>query len=410
MSGGAVENREGTGAGYTVASAFMQRVYFDAIQRQAMRRQLIGRIFACQNAVAVLHRASDSMNTKQNDAEMPKAPMVSAFPTSPVAWYLFCHTSELQCGPVAKRILGRELVAFRTASGKLAVLDARCSHLGANIGCGEVVGETIQCPFHHWRFDRDGRCAEIPALREIPAFARQQSYPVIARHGFVFFFNAVEALYPLPFFEAESPEDFAAGKLFSYEADANWFMVAAQGFDRQHFESVHDRRLLSPPSVSCPNPFLRRNQYHAEIVGKSGRDRILRRLVGNTVTLTVHNWGGTLYVVKAEFPRACSRFIVSFRPLPEGRTHFDVVVFARRGWPQLGLPLRRWFTRGHLVSEAQQVRQTEYRPARFTAADADMIECFRWLAALPQESSATQVDIFPVDREPGKLKQRETVH
>jgi len=173
--------------------------------------------------------------------------------------------------------------------------------------------------------------------------------------------------------------------MFSYEADASWFMVAAQGFDRQHFESVHDRRLLSPPEVSSPNPYRRRNQYHAEIIGDSRRDELLRWLVGNTVTLTVNNWGGTFYVVKAGFPRACSRFIVSFRPLEDGRTHFDVIVFARRGFAELGLPARRWFTRGHLVSEARQVRQTQYRPARFIAADADMIECFRWLASLPQQ-------------------------
>jgi len=282
--------------------------------------------------------------------------------------------------------LGRDLVAFRTASGKLALLDAHCSHLGAHLGRGKVVGETIQCPFHQWRFGCDGRCEKIPSQSEIPAFARQQSYPVVERHGFVFFFNGSAAFFPLPFFEGESADGFAPAKLFSFVADASWFMVAAQGFDRQHFETVHDRRLLRSPEVSCPSPFVRRNQYHAEIIGASWRDRLLRMLVGDTVTLTVHNWGGTFYLVKAEFPRVCSRFLVSFRPLEGGRTHFDVIVFARRGLPALSLPARRWFTRGHLVSEASQVRDTQYRPARFIAADADMIKCFCWLAALPQQA------------------------
>ena len=328
-------------------------------------------------------------------AELPKAPPASAFPSSPAAWYLFCHSDDLRRGPVSKRILGRDLVAFRSASGKFAVLDARCSHLGANLGCGEVVGETIQCPFHHWQFGSDGGCKKIPGQTEIPAFARQQKFPMCERHGFIFFFNGAEALFPLPFFENESPEDFTAGKLFSYAADASWFMVAGQGFDRQHFESVHDRELIGPPEVSCPSPFVRRNQYHARNVGTAWRDRVLRLMVGRTVTLTVQNWGGTLYVVKAEFPRTCSRFIVSFRPLEDGRTHFDVVVFAPRGMSALGLPLRRMFTKGHLVSEARQVRDTEYRPARMIAADADLIECFCWLAALPQKPSSKETNIFP---------------
>lgn len=311
-------------------------------------------------------------------------PAASAFPAHPASWYLFCHETDLSNGPLTKRILGRDLVAFRTATGRCAVLDARCSHLGADLGCGEVVGETIQCPFHHWRFGVHGRCEFIPTQPDIPAFARQSGYPVVVRHGYVFFFNGASPLFPLPFFEGENPEDFAAGKMFSYLADASWFMVAGQGFDRQHFESVHDRRLLRPPEVSCPGPFVRRNQYHAEIIGESWRDRVLCLLVGRTVTLTVHNWGGTFYVVKAEFPRACSRFLVSFRPLDDGRTHFDVIVFARRGLAEIGLAARRWFTREHLGAEAGQIRNTLYRPARFIAADADLVECFQWLAALPQ--------------------------
>ena len=328
-------------------------------------------------------------------AELPKAPPASAFPANPAAWYLFCHSDDLSKGPVSKRILGRDLVAFRSASGKFAVLDARCSHLGANLGCGEVVGETIRCPFHHWQFGGDGGCKQIPGQTEIPAFARQKKYPVCERHGLIFFFNGMEALFSLPFFENESPEDFTAGKMFSYAADASWFMVAGQGFDRQHFESVHDRELIGPPEVSCPSPFVRRNQYHARNVGTTWRDRILRLIAGRTVTLTVQNWGGTLYVVKAEFPRTCSRFMVSFRPLENGRTHFEVVVFAPRGVSALGLPLRRLFTKEHLMSEARQVRDTEYRPARLIAADADLIECFCWLAALPQKPTAEETNIFP---------------
>jgi phenylpropionate dioxygenase-like ring-hydroxylating dioxygenase large terminal subunit len=324
-------------------------------------------------------------------------PASSCFPEHPASWYLFCHENELRKGPSAKRILDRDLVAFQTASGKVAVLDARCSHLGANLGRGEVIGEALQCPFHNWRFGCDGHCEEIPGSAHIPSFARQKCYPVVRRHGFVFFFNGVEPLFPLPFFQSEPVDDFAAARSFSYTAQAEWFMVAAQGFDRQHFEAVHDRRLLEPPQADCPTPFVRRNRWRAEIIGESIRDRILRTLVGKTVDLTIHNWGGTLFVVKAEFPRACSRFIVFFRPLQGQRTHFDVIVFARRGLPALGLAGRRWFTRGHLLAEADMIQNTQYRPARFIDADADMIACFHWLAALPQQFPAAEATNYAIN-------------
>jgi nitrite reductase/ring-hydroxylating ferredoxin subunit len=328
-------------------------------------------------------------------AGVPKAPPISSFPAAPASWYLFCHKDELRKGPVARRLLNRDLVAFQTESGKTAVLDARCSHLGANLGCGEVIGETIQCPFHNWRFRPDGRCQKIPGSTSIPAFARQQSYPVAELQGYLFFFNGNEPLFPLPFFTSETPECFRVAKVFSYTADASWFMVAAQGFDRQHFESVHDRRLLGLPEVDCPSRFVRRNRWQAEIIGRSWPDRILRVLVGKNVSLTIENWGGTIYMVKAEFLRACSRFIVSFRPIENNQTHFDVLVFAGRGLPALGLRARRWLTRAHLVSEAAQVRGTQYRPARFIPADVDMIEFFRWLAALPQQKVDRGADSEP---------------
>jgi phenylpropionate dioxygenase-like ring-hydroxylating dioxygenase large terminal subunit len=274
--------------------------------------------------------------------------------------------------------------------------------MGANLGRGQVLDETIQCPFHHWRFSCDGRCEQIPGGHEIPSFARQRSYPAVQRHGFVYFFNAAVALFPLPFFDDELPEHFTPARLFSLTARAPWFMVTAQGFDRQHFETVHDRRLLGPPQVDTPMPFVRRNRWRARIIGRSLRDRILRTLVGDTVTLTINNWGGALFLVRAEFPRACSRFLVSFRPREDGRTHFEVVVFARRGLPALTLAARRWFTRGHLLAEANMIQDTQYRPARLISADADMLECLRWLAGLEQyadgEAQRRGSFICPVDQ------------
>ena len=89
-------------------------------------------------------------------ADFVEAPAAEQFPTYPVAWYLFGESRELGEKPLSKDLLGRRLVAFRTASGSVAVLDARCSHLRADLGNGCVVGETVQCPYHHWRYGADG--------------------------------------------------------------------------------------------------------------------------------------------------------------------------------------------------------------------------------------------------------------
>lgn len=59
-------------------------------------------------------------------------------------------------------ILGENLVLFRTMSGVASLMDTYCPHMGANIAVGgRVLGECIQCPFHGWKFNTEGKCVEI---------------------------------------------------------------------------------------------------------------------------------------------------------------------------------------------------------------------------------------------------------
>lgn len=319
-----------------------------------------------------------------------QAPAADAFPAYPASWYLFCESRRLRQGPFSQSILGRRLVAFRTASGKAAIMDAHCAHLGADLGCGTVVGETLQCPFHHWRYGTDGACAAVPGLGQPPSFARLRTYPVEERHGYVFFFNGPEALFPLPFFLGEDPGDYVAGEVFRYVADCTWYMNSAHAFDRQHFAAVHDRELLAPPAIDCPAPYARRNSYPAKVVGQSIFDRFLRVGAGRTVEITLTIWGGTFAVITARFERVRSGFLMAMEPLEDGQTLCHGIVLARCSpgplalFDPLSLKVRRLFTHGYLKEEARLLRSTRYNPGSLGPSDQDMIDYFHWVADLPQ--------------------------
>ncbi|HUS34528.1 MAG TPA: Rieske 2Fe-2S domain-containing protein [Verrucomicrobiae bacterium] len=320
------------------------------------------------------------------------APPASAFPEYPASWYLFGRASDLGDGPVSKRMLGRQLVAFRTASGKCSVLAASCSHMGADLSCGKVIGESIQCPFHNWKYAANGVCNHIPGGERIPSFARQASYAAVERHGYLFLFNGPKALFPLPFFFDEEAENYVAGKIFSYVSDCNWYVNAAHGYDTQHFDAVHDRRLLAAPQIDCPAPFARRNRYRAEVLGRTRMDKWLRATAGKKVEITITNWGGTLVLITGDFDRAHSRFIIATRQLDDGKTLCEGIVFAPRAKNALGrailqpidLALRRFFTHGYLKDEASRLLGTRYSPGTMIEHDRDMIEYFNWVAGLPQ--------------------------
>jgi nitrite reductase/ring-hydroxylating ferredoxin subunit len=293
-------------------------------------------------------------------------------------------------------MLGRQLVAYRTAAGKVVVMDGRCAHFGADLAGGRVVGDAIQCPYHNWEYGPDGRCTRIPgACGEIPRFARQTCYPAEERCGSIFFFNGPAALYPLPFFFDARPDELADGVPFQFIARCNWYLFASHAFDSQHFAAVHDRRLLGPPEIDCPAPFARRNHYTAMVEGSSIYDRLLRGFVGGRVEISITTWGGTLFFLTGRFRRALSRFLIAAQPLDANTTLAEGVVFTRRGrnplsralWVPLSLWVRRLFTAGYLFDEARRLGSPHYSPATMVEGDRDMIDFFHWLITLPQDAA-----------------------
>ncbi len=320
------------------------------------------------------------------------APPVEHFPAWPASWYLFGSARELRKGPVAKRILGRDLVAYRTQSGQVAVMEARCAHLGADLGHGSVVGECLRCPFHEWEYGPDGRCTRIPRTTKIPDFARVLAYPASERHGLVFFFNGRQPLFPLPFFFDEQEEEFRPARLCRFVARCAWYMVTAHGFDLQHFEAVHGRRLLGPLEVDSPAPLARRSRYRAEVLGEKFYDRILRRVVGREVEISITTWGGTFVAITGDFGGARSRFLIVSQPREDGTTLCEILVYTRKHRNRLIggvvepalLELRRFLTHAYLIDESRSLGSPRYNPHTLTELDREMIEFFHWAATLPE--------------------------
>ena len=88
----------------------------------------------------------------------------------PFGWFVVSYANELKIGDVkAVRYFGQDQVLFRGESGKAAMLDAYCPHLGAHLGHGGLVKkDCIECPFHAWEWDSNGKVAHIPYAKNIP--------------------------------------------------------------------------------------------------------------------------------------------------------------------------------------------------------------------------------------------------
>lgn len=114
---------------------------------------------------------------------MPRFPL----PPFPTGWYALCASDDLAPGAVvARTVCGREVAAYRTASGAARVVDAACPHLGAHLGhTSRVEGETLRCSFHGFRFDASGACVETGYGTRPPPKCRLVGWPLQEVNGFL---------------------------------------------------------------------------------------------------------------------------------------------------------------------------------------------------------------------------------
>ena len=153
----------------------------------------------------------------------PPDPMAPRVPFGvPNGWFAVAQSIDLEPGQTRNaHYFGRDLVIWREhGTGTPHVVDAYCPHLGAHLGVGAgaqeshepgpgiVAGSCLQCPFHGWRFDGDGRCVEIPYAQtdRIPAKARVRSYPTVERNGLIFAWH--HALDEAPHWELPAMAEF----------------------------------------------------------------------------------------------------------------------------------------------------------------------------------------------------------
>lgn len=93
-------------------------------------------------------------------------------------WYIAASSDEVGDTPLARHILGKPLVFFRTSSGAAVALDDRCPHRRYPLSRGRVVGDSLQCGYHGFTYDGRGKCTLIPSQDSVPESYGVRAYPV----------------------------------------------------------------------------------------------------------------------------------------------------------------------------------------------------------------------------------------
>ena len=125
-------------------------------------------------------------------------------------WHPVTLSSEVTTTPLEIRILGEDLVIFKTTENRIGLVHKHFTHRRASLVFGKPESKGIRCCYHGWLFSPDGEILETPG--EDPnskqaKFVREKfklgAYPVKEFNGIVFaFMGPPEKMPVFPHYDA----------------------------------------------------------------------------------------------------------------------------------------------------------------------------------------------------------------
>jgi phenylpropionate dioxygenase-like ring-hydroxylating dioxygenase large terminal subunit len=113
-------------------------------------------------------------------------------------WYMPALASSLKPGRMRREmLLGEPVLLGRMRDGQAFAMRDICPHRGVPLSAGKILSEnTVECPYHGWRFRHDGVCSAIPSLVEgqdlDPAKIRVRHYPLREQDGLIWVYVAAK--------------------------------------------------------------------------------------------------------------------------------------------------------------------------------------------------------------------------
>jgi nitrite reductase/ring-hydroxylating ferredoxin subunit len=158
-------------------------------------------------------------------------------------WVPAALSSELPepDGPLLRvRLLGEDLIGFRTTSGAVGLLPNSCPHRGASLFYGRNEDDGLRCVYHGWKFDVTGQCVDMPSEpigTTYQSKVRAKAYPCVERGGVIWAYLGPRSTPPpLPDLE---PNMLAGSTLQIYQRECNWVQALEGDIDTCHTVFLH---------------------------------------------------------------------------------------------------------------------------------------------------------------------------
>jgi nitrite reductase/ring-hydroxylating ferredoxin subunit len=190
------------------------------------------------------------LNQEENDLITQTGPGTAGGDLLRRYWQPVALTEELPEGgaPIALKVMGEELTAFRDEQGRVGLLGLHCSHRAADLSYGRVEDGGLRCLYHGWLYDVTGQCLEQPGEPEGSSFkdkVKHTAYPVQEKAGMVFAYMGPGEPPLLPNYSfLRGPDE--NSYVCKYLHNCNYLQGNEGNIDPAHLSYLH--RLFDKPS------------------------------------------------------------------------------------------------------------------------------------------------------------------
>jgi phenylpropionate dioxygenase-like ring-hydroxylating dioxygenase large terminal subunit len=181
---------------------------------------------------------------------LPKAPELITFAFQPLnkramipdQWYVILDSRELKRGRMlhVKR-MGEDLCLWRDEQGTACCIEDKCCHRGASLSCGRLRNGKVECPFHGFVYNSDGRVSMIPAIGKnapVPQNMRVKAYRTYETGGLIWlWWGEAGRMTEKPFF-FEELKDFSYST-FKDHWKVHYSRAVENQLDVMHLPFVH---------------------------------------------------------------------------------------------------------------------------------------------------------------------------
>jgi len=239
------------------------------------------------------------------------APEVGGEYQFPRGWFMVATSEELTNEePTRLHFFGTKYVGFRDTEGRVVILDGYCPHMGSEIAMGGLVdGDCVRCPFHDWKFDKTGKCVDIPYAKIIPPQAKIGCYHVREQNGLVFMWHDPA--------KGEPDYEIPAEKVYD---DPNWIKWQPETFTikthaREIIDNIADKAHFDPVHGSIVEYFENEFNGHIAIQRQGGGHKTLAAEGDAGKLHTVATYHGPGYLITDMTGQLNSKMLVCHTPI-----------------------------------------------------------------------------------------------